>query len=94
MSHVVAEVYYSGRWNLYDPTYNAFYLRLDDDFLHPLSFEELRSLHFNSPEKVSIISNTYRDKKSRSRAQIFSIIPIRLALLDQIVPSTIRSRYT
>lgn len=73
MGHVVAEVYYSGRWNLDHPTYNAFYLRLDDDSLHPLSFEELRSLYFNSPEKVSIISNTYRDKKeSFTGADIFN----------------------
>ncbi|TKR56514.1 transglutaminase domain-containing protein [Allopusillimonas ginsengisoli] len=58
--HAVAELFVQGKWRLYDPSYNTFYIDKNDAGGLPLSFNEIRTLYKTSPEQVEIVSNMYR----------------------------------
>ncbi|MDR1995923.1 D-glucuronyl C5-epimerase family protein [Azonexus sp.] len=58
--HTVAEIFHDNEWHLYDPTYNAFYIKKGKETSLPLSFQELRFLYAHSPEMVKISARTYR----------------------------------
>lgn len=57
--HTVAEIYISGKWRIYDPTYNAFYVSIETGDKLPLGFEDLYMNDFNE-KKVRPIIRTYR----------------------------------
>lgn len=58
--HTVAELYISGQWRLYDPTYNAYYVskRKSDEL--PLSFDQIQEAYRTKPASVHRVTTTYR----------------------------------
>lgn len=56
--HTVAEVYYEGKWHLYDPTFNVFY-SLNDQH-QPLSFSEIKKICNTQPESLHLNAKIYR----------------------------------
>lgn len=46
VSHIALEVFWNGRWRLYDPTFGAFFVAADDDAAaEPLGAEDARRRH-------------------------------------------------
>lgn len=57
--HVLAELKIGGAWQLYDPTYGAFYYK-DNDYQKKLSFDEVME-RFSSNRQVSVAISKSRD---------------------------------
>ncbi len=60
--HTVTEVYYNGRWHLYDPTYSAYYTTTPNELFNPyvLSFKELREGGGFRKDVVRVVLNPKR----------------------------------
>lgn len=61
LNHIASEVFWKGRWRLYDPTYGAYFLQVGNEDAGPLGAQSARSVSFHAV--VNPNATTYRNYK-------------------------------
>lgn len=73
--HTVSEVFYNGKWNLYDTTYSAFFTTEPSNIINPyvLSFAEIKNGNFESYIQINNLERYYKDIPSASQFVSYDI---------------------
>lgn len=76
--HAVAELKIGGKWRVYDPTYESFFVRGDPHLSSPdvLSFQELREGKGRARDVVRVVGHTERLRRGKAMAEAFAGVDI------------------